>query len=92
MRRRTFSKRANAAQAWAGATPTCSAAAMAASALSWLCVPDSAQCTRRRHARPQHLEVASLARALKSLTALPKPRRSLQQPCASTRAGFLPGR
>ena len=34
------------AAATAGATPTCSAAAMAASALSWLCTPVSAHSTR----------------------------------------------
>ena len=45
MRRRTFSKRLSACAAMSGATPTCSAAAMAASAFSWLCWPDSDQFT-----------------------------------------------
>jgi phospho-2-dehydro-3-deoxyheptonate aldolase len=39
LRRRTLWKPASARAASAGSTPTCSAAAIAASALSWLCTP-----------------------------------------------------
>jgi hypothetical protein len=43
---------AKARAAWSGATPTCSAAAMAARALSWLCSPSSVHSTRRCAWRP----------------------------------------
>jgi hypothetical protein len=87
MRRRTFSEAASASAATAGATPTWSAAAMAASALSWLCTPPSAHCTRATLSPVQHVKGIGLAHGgEKSLTAAPKLRTSLQQPACSTRA------
>ena len=86
IRRLTFLKLASAWAATSGATPTCSAAAMAASALSWLCTPPSSHCTRATG-----LPWCSTAKscgspsALKSLTVAPKLRTSLQQPWCSTR-------
>src|SRR5678815_3809510 len=44
-RRLTFSKAASASIATAGATPAWRAAAMAASALNWLCTPSRSHCT-----------------------------------------------
>ena len=87
MRRLTFSKRASAAADWAGVTPTCSAAAIAAKALSWLCTPLKAHCTRATGA-PCCCTVncSGGPRATKSLTAAPKLRTSLQHPACSTRA------
>jgi hypothetical protein len=60
---------------------------MAASALSWLCTPPSAHCTRATLSpRSSTSKASGSPTAEKSLTAAPKLRTSLQQPACSTRA------
>ena len=87
MRRRTFSKLARASAACAGVTPTCSAAAMAASALSWLWVPVSVHSTRATTwPRCSTSKACGSPCAVKSLTAAPKLRSSLHSPMCRTRS------
>ena len=96
MRRLTLRKLAQRrAPPRSGATPTCWAAAMAASALSWLCTPGQRPIRRGRPRGrcSQHLEGVGLALAPRSRS---PPRRSCaprsSSPVQHARAGFLPGR
>mmetsp|Transcript_9625 Transcript_9625/g.22392 ORF Transcript_9625/g.22392 Transcript_9625/m.22392 type:complete len:266 (+) Transcript_9625:39-836(+) len=89
MRRRTFWNSPKAAAACSGVTPTCSAAAMAASALSWLCSPISPHSTRASFRLPRSTSKAWGSPRARSMPAssffAPKRCTSLQQPRASTR-------